>query len=69
MVKTVGGGGGRIQDVKRDEDGMEVMDLDDDEDGTLSKDSGHKDGVRGKAMSSSPILIANAWPIMLINYI
>jgi hypothetical protein len=66
MVKAVGYGGGRIQDVKRDEDGMEVMDLDD-EDGALSKDSGREDGVRGlgKAMSSSSILIANARPIML----
>jgi hypothetical protein len=51
MVKTVGYGGGG-----RDEDGMEVMDLDDDEDGALSKDSGPEDGVRGKAISSSPIL-------------
>ena len=32
MVKTLGYGSGRIQDAKRDEDGMEVMDLDDDED-------------------------------------
>jgi hypothetical protein len=63
MVKAVGyGGGGRIQDVKRDEDGMEVMDLDDDEDGALSKDSRREDGVPGKAMSSSPILNANARP-------
>jgi hypothetical protein len=66
MVKTVGYGGGcRIQDVKRDEDGMEVMDLDDDDDAALSKDSGREDGVRGKAMSSSSILIANARPMML----
>jgi hypothetical protein len=66
MVKTVGyGGRRRVQDVKRDEDGMEVMDLEDDEDvgeGTLSKDSGRKDG---KAMPSSPIPIANARPIIL----
>ena len=65
MVKTVGyGGRGRIQDVKRDEDGMEVMDVDDDEDGALSKDSGSEAGVRGMTMSSSPILIANARPII-----
>ena len=32
MVKTPGYGGRRVQDTKRDEDGMEVMDLDDDED-------------------------------------
>ena len=32
MVKTLGSGGsGGVQDVKRDEDGMEVMDLVEDE--------------------------------------
>ena len=63
MVKTLGyGGGRRVQDVKRDEDGMEVMDLDDDEDerrdvreSALSKDSGR----------SSPIPIAKSKPIIL----
>ena len=71
MVKTLGYGGGRIQDVKRDEDGMEVMDLNDDEDeqrnvgeGALSKDSEREDGVRDKAMSSPPILIAKTRPII-----
>ena len=54
MVKTLWYGGGCVQDVKRDEDGMEVMDLDDDEDerrdlgeGALSEDSGREVGVRG----------------------
>ena len=73
IVKTLGyGSGGRIEDVKRDEDGMEVMDLDDDEDerrdveaGALLNDPGREDGVRGKAMSSSPILIPKTRPNML----
>ena len=73
MVKTLGyGRRRRVQDVKRDEDGMEVMDLDDDEDerrdvgeGALSKDSVREDGERGKALSSSPILIAKSRPVIL----
>ena len=67
MVKTLGYGGRRVQDVKRDENGMEVMDLDDDNDGrrdvgegALLNDSGREDGGR-----SSPILIAKSRPIML----
>ena len=72
MIKTLGyGGRRRVQDVKRDEDGMEVMDLDDDEDerrdveeGALSKDSVREDGVHGKALLSSPILIAKSGPIV-----
>jgi len=68
MVKILGhGGGDRVQDIKRDEDGVEVMDLHDDEDerrdvgeGVLSKDSGREDGVRGR---SSPILFAKSKPI------
>ena len=71
MVKTLGyGGPRRVQDVKRDEAGMEVMDLDGDEDeqrdvgeGALSKDSIREDGVHGKALSSLPILIAKSGPI------
>ena len=72
MVKTLGyGGGGRVQDVKRDEDGMEVMDLDDEDEGrdvgedALLKDSGCEIGVRGNPMSSSPIVIAKTRPIIL----
>jgi hypothetical protein len=65
MVKTLGYGGRRhVQDVKRDEDGMEVMDLDDDKnerrdvgEGALSKDSGREDGGR-----SSPILVSESRP-------
>ena len=71
MVKTLGYGDGRIQDVRRDEDGMEVMDLDDDEDelrnvgvGDLSKDSEREDGVREEAMPFSPNLIAKTRPII-----
>ena len=68
MVKTLGyGGRRRVQDVKRDENGMEVMDLDEDEDerrnvgeSALSKDSGSGNGGR-----SSPILIAKSKPIIL----
>ena len=68
MDKTLGyGSRGRVRDVKRDDDGMEVMDLDDDEDerrdageGALSKDSRLEDGGR-----SSPIRIAKSRPIML----
>jgi hypothetical protein len=68
MVKTLGyGGRRRVEDVKRDENGMEVMDLDDDEDerrnvgeNALTKESGHGDGGR-----SSPILIAKSRPTIL----
>ena len=52
MDKTLGyGSRGRVRDVKRDDDGMEVMDLDDEEDerrdageGAFSKDSRLEDG-------------------------
>ena len=68
MVKTLGyGGRRRVQDVKTDENGMEVIYLDEDEDergnvgeSALSKDSGSGNGGR-----SSPILIAKSKPIIL----
>ena len=52
MDKTLGyGSRGRVRDVKRDDDRMEVMDLDDEEDerrdageGAFSKDSRLEDG-------------------------
>ena len=60
MVKTLGYGS--VQDVKRDEDGMEVMDLDDDDDKEhrdASKDSGRGDGGNGWDLSSSPPIMSN----------
>ena len=66
MVKTLGYSDGGVQDVKRDENGMEVMDLDDDDDEQkvveeiiLSKDSGRGDSGDAQDLLSSPSVMPN----------
>ena len=71
--KTVGGGGG--EDVKRDEDGMEVMDIDDDEDDDeeqkvggetdLLKDSGRPHGQVSSSSGPTPPVVAKTRPLLL----
>ena len=70
--KTVGGGG---EDVKRDEDGMEVMDIDDDDDEQkvggetdLLKDSGRPHGQVSSSSGATPPVVAKTRTALIENF-